>query len=372
MDQTPNEDLQPVDTRVGPAFDQLPPAFEPQNSKPSSSGIFFGRFGMRAGWGIAIFIVFWAIFTFMSSFLALGATGQIGKFMDARAQHQAHPGTHSTVHLEIVPGFVMVSDGVQFLGMLALCWFFSRAERRRFGVYGIGKNRWKDVIPGAFWGVATMSALVAVLHATHVLVFDSRALYGSAAIVYGLKWLLAFALVGFAEEYAFRGYIQFALTRGLWGLAEKLSPTNPRPFAFWMAAVGFSALFLFAHTGNSGETHFGLIAVFLAGLLFSYALWRTGSLWWGIGFHATWDWAQSFLFGVADSGGVSPGRLYNTHPTGNPLLSGGTTGPEGSVFVIGAILIAVIAIRFTRPGTQPEIEQGSLGKALPHETAVAS
>jgi len=39
----------------------------------------------------------------------------------------------------------------------------------------------------------------------------------------------------------------------------------------------------------------GLVAGGLVGLLFSYSLWRSGSLWWAIGAHASWDWAQSFL-----------------------------------------------------------------------------
>ena len=118
-----------------------------------------------------------------------------------------------------------------------------------------------------------------------------------------------------------------------------------------------SLVFAAMHGGNSGETHFGLMVVFLAGITFAYALWRTGSLWWAIGFHATWDWAQSFLFGVADSGNISVGRLFVTHPTGNPILSGGSDGPEGSAFVLVALLVAVVILRFTRAGQQPGIEQ---------------
>jgi hypothetical protein len=74
------------------------------------------------------------------------------------------------------------------------------------------------------------------------------------------------------------------------------------------------------------------VAAGLAGLVFCFALYRTGSLWWAIGIHAAWDWSQSFLYGVADSGLMAEGHLFATHPVGKPILSGGLTGPEGSVF----------------------------------------
>jgi len=355
-----------------PAEPQQPPIFEPQPERSASSRIFFGRFGMRAGWGIAIFLIFWLIVTVVGQLFGLAASGNLHKVLEARTQAHAHPhAPHPSLDLDFVPILTIAMDGFWFVGLFALCWFFSRAERRRISSYGIGSYRWKDVFPGAFWGLAIMSALVWVLRMDHVLVFDSRALSGSAAWLYGAKWLLAFLCVGLAEEYMFRGYFQFTWMRGLWGLAERIAPAHPRPVAFWLAAIVSSLWFFLLHTGNSGENRFGLFAVFLAGVLFTYALWRTGSLWWGIGFHMAWDWAQSFLFGVADSGNISVGRLYITHPAGNPLLSGGEAGPEGSVFVIGALVIALLVLRFTPSGTQPEIEQGSLGKAIPREVSAA-
>lgn len=100
----------------------------------------------------------------------------------------------------------------------------------------------------------------------------------------------------------------------------------------------------------------GLLNVFITGILFSYALWRTGSLWWGIGMHMTWDWSQSFLYGVPDSGLLSIGRLFQTHPTGNPLLSGGPAGPEGSLLAWPVLLLLFLAIRLQPQGTQPPVE----------------
>ena len=100
----------------------------------------------------------------------------------------------------------------------------------------------------------------------------------------------------------------------------------------------------------------GLVMVFLAGIVFSYALWRTGSLWWGVGAHMSWDWAQSFLFGVPDSGTLSAGRLFSTHPAGPVWLSGGVDGPEGSVLVIPARLLLLLAVWLHPAGRQPPVE----------------
>jgi membrane protease YdiL (CAAX protease family) len=176
-------------------------------------------------------------------------------------------------------------------------------------------------------------------------------------LFYGLKWLLAFLMVGFSEEYQLRGYLQFTLTRGVYGLAEKLSPERARVIAFWIAAVIMSLVFGAMHLGNGGENALGIGQVVLVGLVFSYVLWRTGSLWWAIGFHMAWDWAQSFLYGVPDSGNVSVGRLFQTHAAGRPLLSGGVDGPEGSVLCIPVMLLVLVIVRYTtRPGVQPPLE----------------
>jgi membrane protease YdiL (CAAX protease family) len=323
-------------------------------SQPNT--VFFGRFGLRAGYGIAIFIVVFLILFTIASLFGVAATGHLHDFVAAQAYAKAHPGTPPP-QPPFLPTLPIVSDGLTFLGLLGLCWFFSRGERRPLNSYGIGKNRLADILPGALWGLIMMSLLVFILHAAHLLVFDTQNLHGLAILTFGLKWLLAFLFVGFSEEYTFRGYVQFTLMRGVWGLAEKLSPTSTRAIAFWISATILSIVFALAHTGNGGETFFGLVQVFLAGMVFAFALWRTGSLWWGIGFHMTWDWAQSFLFGVADSGNVSIGRLFITHPQGKSILSGGPAGPEGSIFASIALLLTIAIIHLsTRPGVQPPIE----------------
>ena len=330
-------------------------------SGPSGSGVLMGPLGLRAGWGILIYFVLaaflgWALFAGL-----FRSTSQTKQFRVESQQAQATAARQKAAHqpvpvrpLQPLPTVLgeVAQAGAALLAALGL----SFLERRHFRVYGIGLRRVGDAVVGAGWGFVALGLLVAALRGFHLLVFDGRLLYGTPALRYGAFWLGGFFLVGLAEEFLFRGYIQFTLMRGLLGLAHRLAPGRARGVAFALSAVVWSGLFFVAHIHNAGETVTGLAAVFLAGVAFSYALWRTGSLWWGIGAHATWDWGQSFLFGVPDSGTIAAGRLFQTHAVGPAWLSGGVDGPEGSVLAIPALLLLMLAVRLHRAGAQPPVE----------------
>ncbi len=325
---------------------------------PPPSSVLFGRFGLRAGWSILIFVPLLVLFAAIFILAALAAAGKLPQIIADAHSHAPKVATHTIPDIRALDAFM--ADGLQFAALALATFILSRIERRHISVYGIGRNRLSDFLPGAFWGLATLSILIFVLHATHVLVFDARVLYGAPVFFSGIKWLAAFLAVGLFEEYFSRGFLQYTLTRGVYGLAEKISLPHARAIAFTIAAFFMSLLFSAGHLHNARENPMGIVMTFLAAVIFSYALWRTGSLWWAIGFHMSWDWAQSFLYGVPDSGQISAGRLFHTHPTGNPLLSGGIDGPEGSVYVIPIMLLAALIIRFTtRPGTQPPLEPES-------------
>jgi membrane protease YdiL (CAAX protease family) len=184
------------------------------------------------------------------------------------------------------------------------------------------------------------------------LVFAGRLVFGVDIIRYGGIWLFGFLLVGLLEEYLTRGYLQYTLTRGLAGIYQWIFKTrHSTTLGFWTSAVIFSILFGLSHNSNAGESPIGLLSAGLAGMVFCFSLWRTGSLWWAVGFHTSWDWAQSFLYGVADSGFMVQYHLLATHPVGKPVLSGGATGPEGSIFIVAFLFLVSLIIIFTLPRT---------------------
>jgi len=330
----------------------------PAPAKPSLlHSVFMGPFGLRAGWSLLIFFA-----------LLFGCVMAIRGVQHVVKIHHDHTAAQSTAAPAPKPdpnapqpmAGMLIGESLLFGIFLLVSWIMSRIERRKFSVYGLGgSHSISRFLMGSLWGLISMGLFIAVLYFSHLLVFDSRLDFGCSILKWGLLQLLGFLLVGLFEEFSFRGYIQFTLTRGMFGLGKLIAPEKARSITFWIAAVLTSALFYFAHTGNSGETRVGLINVFLAGIVLVVALWRTGSLWWAIGFHTAWDWSQSFLYGVPDSGGLEQGRLFATHAIGKPLLSGGTDGPEGSLICIPILLLLIVVLFFTRSSPQPPLEPKS-------------
>jgi membrane protease YdiL (CAAX protease family) len=203
---------------------------------------------------------------------------------------------------------------------------------------------------GIVSGVILISLLVFTLYKGGLLVVQGRLMFGGDVARYGILWLVAFVFAGVFEESLTRGFLLYTLARGFSGLYRWLFRTrHSTALGFWTAAVILSVIFFLGHTNNPGESPVGLLSVFLAGMFFSLSVWWTGSVWWGIGMHAAWDWGQSFLFGVADSGIMFQHHLLATHPQGKPILSGGTTGPEGSIFVLAVLALGSLMIIFTLP-----------------------
>ncbi len=314
------------------------PAVPPSDPPPSSlHRTFLGDEGLRAGWSILIFVALFAAYVFVASIIV----------------RKLHP-THSTLPDHSFSFFVMfANEAVPLIGVFLVTWIMSKIERRPLGVYGLGGIRkLPRFITGLAWGLICLTPLILILWRFGFLVFDNRLLFGADILLYGAEWVVVFLTVGLLEEYFTRGYLQYTLTRGLDGLYQWAFKTpHSKALAFWTSAVIFSALFGLVHGSNPGESPIGLLTAALASMMFCLALWRTGSLWWAIGFHTSWDWAQSFLYGVGDSGIFVQHRLLATHPVGKALLSGGTTGPEGSIFILPIVVLIIAVIVFTLPRT---------------------
>jgi len=134
--------------------------------------------------------------------------------------------------------------------------------------------------------------------------------------------------------------------------ARKIEGSN-----FWQAAWVTSTAFGYFHTGNGGENWIGIVAAAFIGFVFCVSVRVTGSAWWAIGCHTAWDWAETYFYGTADSGLLTKGHFLSTTLSGNPLWSGGSDGPEGSLLALGIVLLllAVLLIVYGRrkPAPQP-------------------
>jgi CAAX protease family protein len=314
-------------------------------------GLYFGDEGLRAFWGMLLFLFFLKVLRHAVFLIVLAIIPA------------AKPSGGG-----IAPREIYVFElSVLFCATIATC-LMAIIERRPIAAYGFSpRHSLRYFGAGLATGVALLSLLVAVLRATGLLVFDARLLFGAGVFRYGAIWLGGFLLVGFAEELLNRGYLQFTLSRCLTPIYRWLiGARRPETLGFWTAALILSFAFGYGHRTNSGESPLGLLSAGLAGFLFCLSLWRTGSLWWAIGFHASWDWAQSFLYGVADSGSIVRGRLFATHAIGRPYLSGGLTGPEGSLLFLPVALAGAVVILLTLPRTHFGYRRADTSDTYPH------
>jgi hypothetical protein len=273
--------------------------------------VFFGPDGLKPGWGFAFYVAMFYPLQFI-------ATRWAGSFEPAN-------GLFSTMLEEL---------GVLLAAMLPAL-VLARVERRPWPSYGLpvrqalGKLFWS----GALWGFAAITLLLAAMYGLRVFDFGHLALHGVRIVKFATFWGIFFLLVGLFEDFLFRGYTQFTLTRLV---------------GFWPAAVLLSCTFGLIHLQNGGEQWAGLLAAAAIGFFFCLTLRRTGSLWFAVGFHAAWDWGETFFYSVPDSGTIFPGHLLKSSFHGPRWLTGGVVGPEGSVlcFVVIAVVWAAFSKRY--------------------------
>ena len=230
-------------------------------------------------------------------------------------------------------------ESIQLLMLLVGSAVIAKREGVTLGEYGLpargafGAKFWE----GAIWGFGALSAVVGALIALKYFRIESAALTGSTALLYALGWGVTFTVLAMWEEFFFRGYLLYRLGTRM---------------GFWTAAVVMSLGFGAAHLGNHGENALGIAQVIVFGLFCCFVLRRTGSLWFPIGYHAAWDWAQTYFYGTPDSGLLGVGHYLNSSASGPSWIAGGTGGPEGSVLSLAVLAISGLYIHFRFPRVQ--------------------
>jgi uncharacterized protein len=290
---------------------------------------FFGTGGLRPVWGLALYLAIFA-----------GVFGVENWWADS-------------LHLGKL-WFQMFGELEALAAALIAALVMARVEKRPWGAYGLPLRQAfsKLVWVGAVWGFLGITLLLEILHGLHAFDFGHVVLRGMSMVRYAAFWGVVFLLVGLFEEFLFRGYPQFTVARGL---------------GFWPTAALISIGFGAVHLNNHGEAWTGALAAGLIGLFFCLTLRRTGSLWFAVGFHAAWDWGESFFYSVPDSGVISPGHLLSSSFHGSRWITGGAVGPEGSLLCF--VVIAVVWVGFERmyPGvgdlatSEKPLPQGTRG-----------
>ena len=231
--------------------------------------------------------------------------------------------------------FAFLTIPFALTGLVVLAWV-RFVERRSLATVGMARaGGWPALLRGHAIGLATSLALVVAIWTAggYTPAGFARAL-GSPAALANIGILLGcFVLQAGVEEILFRGWL-------LSLVARRLDVVT----AVVITSVGFSLLHYSPHQ------HW---RVMLSSFLFSaftccWAL-QAGNIWGVIGWHAGWNWllAVGFELPITGLDAGLPALLVRLAPQGPDRLTGGSQGPEGSLFcsLFFAGAIALLAWR---------------------------
>jgi membrane protease YdiL (CAAX protease family) len=155
---------------------------------------------------------------------------------------------------------------------------------------------------------------------------------------------IIFVLAGAGEEALFRGYPLQTLTRA------KLA---------WVGVLLTSVPFAMVHLNNPHASRFfTFVNTAVAGVWLAVAYLRTRSLWFPLGLHWSWNWAQASLLGLPVSGidRIAPAPLLHAMNAGPDWLTGGAYGIEGGAACTVALIVSTLVVWRTKLVSRSETD----------------
>ena len=139
-----------------------------------------------------------------------------------------------------------------------------------------------------------------------------------------------------------------------------------------IAVLGNALVFMALHMGNPSVTAWGLGQVFLFGVLASLFVYYWDSLWTAIWMHTAWNFSQSIVFGLPNSGLVSKYSVFKLEAAsardGLFYTTGfGVEGSKGANAIMAAVIVIVLIYglvtkRGEREDHWAELEEREAGK----------
>jgi len=277
------------------------------SSVASVRDVFFGPYGVRAGWRIAM----WT--GLVACFLVLLGT--------AVAAAGVRPTFAAQVSVELAAALLA--------GWLLLAW----VDRRPIGALGYAADPAapRDAAVGLLLGMGAIGVaggVLAVAGSARWVADGGGVPEYVASLAQGFAF---FAVAAAAEEALFRGYGFQALVQGI---------------GAWPAVLLSSAAFALAHARNPAVDAVALANIFAAGVMLGWAYLRTRSLWFCTALHLGWNWAMAALLEFPVSGLRRDGPLYDEVSIGPRWLNGGDFGPEGGV--VATLVIVLLTLLLLR------------------------
>lgn len=135
-----------------------------------------------------------------------------------------------------------------------------------------------------------------------------------------------FFLVAVSEEVICRGIILKTITQK-WSLKAGI--------------IISSVVFGIGHLLNDNATIYSTIILILDGFIFAYAFMFHNTLWLPIGMHWSWNFYQGTVLGFNVSGNTNLYSIINPIIGGNEIITGGSFGIEGSIFMLPISLLFI-------------------------------
>ncbi len=293
-----------------------------QSTGPGCRRFFFRGPVLHPVWRVVIFLIAFLVAELALDLFISVVYGLVLFLIGANAEAMM-----SALATGQVPGPLLLALGVSRLAIaLGLALLLGRfLDREPVETMGLEPTRvGQDTAIGLALGAGTMALIGAILLALHPqtpgpgravwwgFLLDAVALFPAAA----------------AEEVAFRGYLQRALTTWRGPVVGVLVP---------------SVLFALFHALNPNVSPLALVNIALAGAVFAVAAERTSTLWLPIAYHYAWNLAQGPVLGLPVSGMAWDGLL--ALPVGGPAwLTGGDFGPEGGLLATVVLLISLLPL----------------------------
>ena len=324
-DEAVNENIEKVNAVKEQAFETAEAAADAAEKKKTIPQIIFGS-------------VIWAL---VLSYLLLIAGQLLGdvicKFL---------PGRGTDLGDTALMYFSFIGIWIVFLINAAL-----KKNRPLFKAYGTGckGNRPPQLLIGLLIGFAMngLCILMAIAHGDIHLYFDRF------EVIPFIILLFSVFVQSSAEEVTCRGFAY-----------QRILKTHRKQYmiAIFATSVFFGAI----HLLNPGVGILPIIDIILSGLIFAFMVYYFDSLWMAMGVHTGWNFTQSILAGLPNSGIVVPYsnfKLEASTAISSPFYDV-AFGIEGSVaaIVVQAITLAIIILIGRKLNEEPtDIWEGQEG-----------
>lgn len=250
--------------------------------------------------------------------------------------------------------WALVIGGVVHL--LLFIWAWRRLEHKplQMMLLPFSRHLWRPLFFGLITGLAGIFLVFGALVASgSVHPRWGVAPVSSQVLLAAVGWFVESSLLApLLEEIECRGYLFQNVKRG-WGTI--------------LAIIVTAAVFAARHLQNPNANALGLVNIAFISIVFTVGMLRFRSLWFPIGWHASWNFAQFFLFGLPNSGYSPAGlelqgtTLLVSQVSGPAWLTGGEFGLEGSaITTIVLIGILVFLLRLRRGSSEEDGEKADL------------